>query len=64
MNESSQAFSKVVQKLIGQRGTLERLLDIFNASSNVEKTFLFDISSKVSWRGREGRYDKRTRAEC
>ncbi|CAJ0572414.1 unnamed protein product, partial [Mesorhabditis spiculigera] len=42
-----EAFSKVVQKLIKQLSTLERLLDIFNQSSNVEKSFLFDVSSKI-----------------
>ncbi|CAJ0956658.1 unnamed protein product, partial [Mesorhabditis belari] len=42
-----EAFSKVVQKLIKQLPTLERLLDIFNQSSNVEKSFLFDVVSKI-----------------
>ncbi|GMT32760.1 hypothetical protein PFISCL1PPCAC_24057, partial [Pristionchus fissidentatus] len=42
-----EAFSKVVQKLITQLGTLEKLLDIFNSGSNVEKSFLFDVSSKI-----------------
>uniref|UniRef100_A0A1I8A5U0 GTP-binding protein n=1 Tax=Steinernema glaseri TaxID=37863 RepID=A0A1I8A5U0_9BILA len=41
------AFSKVVQKLIVQLPTLEKLLDIFNQGSNVEKSFLFDMSSKI-----------------
>uniref|UniRef100_A0AAF5RU57 Gtr1/RagA G protein conserved region containing protein n=1 Tax=Wuchereria bancrofti TaxID=6293 RepID=A0AAF5RU57_WUCBA len=42
-----EAFSKVVQKLIKQLSTLERLLDIFNQGSNVEKAFLFDVASKI-----------------
>ncbi|KAK0408031.1 hypothetical protein QR680_003734 [Steinernema hermaphroditum] len=42
-----EAFSKVVQKLIVQLPTLEKLLDIFNQGSNVEKSFLFDMSSKI-----------------
>ncbi|MFH4975975.1 hypothetical protein AB6A40_002684 [Gnathostoma spinigerum] len=42
-----EAFSKVVQKLIKQLSTLERLLDIFNQGSNVEKSFLFDVASKI-----------------
>ncbi|CAD6191871.1 unnamed protein product [Caenorhabditis auriculariae] len=42
-----EAFSKVVQNLVRQLPTLERLLDIFNQGSNVTKSFLFDISSKI-----------------
>uniref|UniRef100_A0A0M3KAR4 Ras-related GTP-binding protein C n=1 Tax=Anisakis simplex TaxID=6269 RepID=A0A0M3KAR4_ANISI len=40
-------ITKVVQKLIRQLSTLERLLDIFNQGSNVEKAFLFDVASKI-----------------
>ncbi|CAI5448508.1 unnamed protein product [Caenorhabditis angaria] len=42
-----EAFSKVVQNLVKQLPTLERLLDIFNQGSNVTKSFLFDIVSKI-----------------
>lgn len=42
-----EAFSKVVQKLIPQLAALENLLDIFNQSSCVEKSFLFDVASKI-----------------
>ncbi|CAI4222335.1 unnamed protein product [Auanema sp. JU1783] len=42
-----EAFSKVVQNLVTQLPTLERLLDIFNQGSNVEKSFLFDVNSKI-----------------
>ncbi|TPX47037.1 hypothetical protein SeMB42_g03486 [Synchytrium endobioticum] len=43
-----EAFSKVVQKLIGDYlPTLENLLNVFNSTSGVEKSFLFDSLSKV-----------------
>ncbi|KAH7728087.1 rragc protein [Aphelenchoides avenae] len=42
-----EAFSKVIQKLIKPLSALERLLDIFNQGSNVEKAFLFDVASKI-----------------
>uniref|UniRef100_A0A915CTW7 Ras-related GTP-binding protein n=1 Tax=Ditylenchus dipsaci TaxID=166011 RepID=A0A915CTW7_9BILA len=42
-----EAFSKVIQKLIKQLAALEALLDIFNQGSNVEKSFLFDVASKI-----------------
>lgn len=42
-----EAFSKVVQKLIPQLPTLERLLDIFISNCNIEKAFLFDVASKI-----------------
>ncbi|CAD5229289.1 unnamed protein product [Bursaphelenchus okinawaensis] len=42
-----EAFSKVIQKLIKQLLALESLLDIFNQGSNVEKSFLFDVASKI-----------------
>lgn len=42
-----EAFSKVIQKLIKQLTVLESLLDIFNQGSNVEKSFLFDVASKI-----------------
>ncbi|EYC14739.1 hypothetical protein Y032_0039g128 [Ancylostoma ceylanicum] len=42
-----EAFSKVVQNLVKRLPTLERLLDIFNQGSNVEKSFLFDVASKI-----------------
>ncbi|XP_078481297.1 ras-related GTP-binding protein C [Ciona intestinalis] len=42
-----EAFSKVVQKLIPQLTTLENLLSIFVQNSGVEKTFLFDVVSKI-----------------
>ncbi|KAI6244185.1 Ras-related GTP-binding protein D [Aphelenchoides fujianensis] len=42
-----EAFSKVVQKLIKKLLALESLLDMFNQGSNVEKSFLFDVASKI-----------------
>ena len=42
-----EAFSKVVQKLIPQLPTLENLLNVLITSCNMEKTFLFDVVSKV-----------------
>lgn len=42
-----EAFSKVVQKLIPQLPALENLLDILNSSSSIEKSFLFDVASKI-----------------
>lgn len=42
-----EAFSKVVQKQISQLSTLENLLSIFVQNSGVEKTFLFDVVSKI-----------------
>eukprot|EP00037_Helgoeca_nana_P005406 m.51283 g.51283 ORF g.51283 m.51283 type:complete len:345 (+) comp16415_c0_seq3:178-1212(+) len=42
-----EAFSKVVQNLIEQLPTLESLLNILNANSGIEKSFLFDVVSKI-----------------
>lgn len=42
-----EAFSKVVQKLIPQLPTLENLLNGLIMSCNMEKSFLFDVVSKV-----------------
>uniref|UniRef100_H2Z813 Ras-related GTP-binding protein n=1 Tax=Ciona savignyi TaxID=51511 RepID=H2Z813_CIOSA len=42
-----EAFSKVVQKLIPQHSTLENLLSSFVQNSGIEKTFLFDVVSKI-----------------
>ncbi|RQM20046.1 hypothetical protein B5M09_010916 [Aphanomyces astaci] len=42
-----EAFSKVVQKLIPQLPTLENLLNILISRCNMEKSFLFDVVSKV-----------------
>lgn len=42
-----EAFSKVVQKLIPQLGTLENLLNILITNSGIEKAFLFDVVSKI-----------------
>mmetsp|Transcript_26075 Transcript_26075/g.52013 ORF Transcript_26075/g.52013 Transcript_26075/m.52013 type:complete len:348 (-) Transcript_26075:28-1071(-) len=42
-----EAFSKVVQKLIPQLPTLENLLNILLSNCNMEKTFLFDVVSKI-----------------
>ncbi|PAV79158.1 hypothetical protein WR25_16604 [Diploscapter pachys] len=42
-----ESFSKVVQNLVKPLPTLEKLLDIFNAGSCVDKSFLFDIASKI-----------------
>lgn len=42
-----EAFSKVIQKLIPQLGTLENLLNVLCANSGIEKAFLFDVMSKI-----------------
>ncbi|XP_030755378.1 ras-related GTP-binding protein C [Sitophilus oryzae] len=42
-----EAFSKVVQKLITQLPALENLLNILNTNSAIEKSFLFDVVSKI-----------------
>lgn len=42
-----EAFSKVIQKLIPQLPTLEKLLDTFCSNSIIEKAFLFDVMSKI-----------------
>jgi Ras-related GTP-binding protein C/D len=42
-----EAFSKVVQKLIPQMSSLECLHDTLNSSSRIEKSFLFDVVSKI-----------------
>ncbi|PWW80081.1 hypothetical protein C7212DRAFT_349575 [Tuber magnatum] len=42
-----EAFSKVIQKLIPQLGTLENLLNVLCSNSGIEKAFLFDILSKI-----------------
>ena len=42
-----EAFSKVVQQLIPQLPTLERLLDTLVSSCRIEKAFLFDVVSKI-----------------
>lgn len=42
-----EAFSKVVQKLIPQLPTLENLLNYLIASCKMEKSFLFDVVSKI-----------------
>jgi len=42
-----EAFSKVVQRLIPQLPTLERLLDIMLSNCRMEKAFLIDVVSKI-----------------
>jgi len=43
-----EAFSKVVTKaLVPQRATLRRMLDALVAACDMEKSFLFDVASKV-----------------
>lgn len=42
-----EAFSKIVQKLIPQLGSLENLLNALNESCGIEKSFLFDVVSKI-----------------
>ncbi|RPB20435.1 hypothetical protein L211DRAFT_518443 [Terfezia boudieri ATCC MYA-4762] len=42
-----EAFSKVIQKLIPQLGTLENLLNVLCSNSGIEKAFLFDVLSKI-----------------
>ncbi|EEQ27129.1 GTP-binding protein GTR2 [Microsporum canis CBS 113480] len=42
-----EAFSKVIQKLIPQLSTLENLINILSNNSGMEKTYLFDVLSKI-----------------
>jgi Ras-related GTP-binding protein C/D len=42
-----EAFSKVIQKLIPQLSTLENLINILANNSGMEKTYLFDVLSKI-----------------
>jgi Ras-related GTP-binding protein C/D len=42
-----EAFSKVIQKLIPQLPTLETLHDTLNSNCRIDKSFLFDVVSKV-----------------
>ena len=42
-----EAFSKVVQTLLPQRGLLESLLDLLISTCRIEKAFLFDLASKI-----------------
>ncbi|KAI8617375.1 ras-related GTP-binding protein [Chytriomyces sp. MP71] len=45
-----EAFSKVVQRVLGDEGvlpTLENLLNILCSNSGIEKAFLFDTSTKI-----------------
>lgn len=42
-----EAFSKVVQKLVPQLPTLNNLLDILIASSNIDKSYLVDVVTKL-----------------
>lgn len=42
-----EAFSKVIQKLLPQLGTLENLLNVLCSNSGIEKAFLFDVLSKI-----------------
>ena len=42
-----EAFSKVVQKLVPQLPTLNNLLDILIASSNISKSYLVDVVTKL-----------------
>ncbi|EDQ92871.1 uncharacterized protein MONBRDRAFT_17102 [Monosiga brevicollis MX1] len=42
-----EAFSKVVQKLIPQLPMLENLLNTLNNKCGIEKSFLFDVVSKI-----------------
>jgi Ras-related GTP-binding protein C/D len=42
-----EAFSKVVQKLVPSLHTLNTLLDILIASSNIDKSYLVDVVTKL-----------------
>lgn len=42
-----EALSRVVQKLLPEQATLERLLDLLCAQSGMDKAFLFDTNSKI-----------------
>jgi len=42
-----EAFSKVIQKLIPQLSTLENLINILANNCGFEKTYLFDVLSKI-----------------
>jgi len=42
-----EAVSRVVQKLIPQLPTLEKLLDVLVSTCSMEKAYLFDVASKL-----------------
>ncbi|OZJ04012.1 hypothetical protein BZG36_03620 [Bifiguratus adelaidae] len=42
-----EAFSKIIQKLLPQLGTLENLLTAFAEKSGIEKAYLFDTLTKI-----------------
>uniref|UniRef100_A0A7S1TXA5 Ras-related GTP-binding protein n=1 Tax=Phaeomonas parva TaxID=124430 RepID=A0A7S1TXA5_9STRA len=46
-NSISECFSKVVQKLIPTYHVLENLLNTLNSNCNLEKSFIFDVMSKL-----------------
>eukprot|EP01035_Chromulina_nebulosa_P017391 gene17391-22940_t len=46
-HSSSEAFSKVIQKLVPQLPTLNNLLDILISSCNIDKSFLIDVVTKL-----------------
>ena len=42
-----EAFSKVIQKMMPQLAVLETLLDSFNSTSGLQRTFLSDMATKI-----------------
>lgn len=42
-----EAFSRIVQKLIGELPSLENMLDNIAQYSSIDKVFLFDVNSKI-----------------
>lgn len=46
-NSIYEALSKVIQKLLPEQGTLERLLDLLCQQCSMDKAFLFDPWSKI-----------------
>mmetsp|Transcript_11010 Transcript_11010/g.18181 ORF Transcript_11010/g.18181 Transcript_11010/m.18181 type:complete len:363 (-) Transcript_11010:291-1379(-) len=55
-----EAFSKVVQKIIPQLPTLENLLNLLITNCGVEKSFLFDVVSRVYLAADAGPVDARS----
>lgn len=63
-NSIFEAFSKVVHRLIPQLPIMENLLNTLNASCNIEKSFLFDVVSKLYYATDSNPVDLQTHELC
>eukprot|EP00968_Pinguiococcus_pyrenoidosus_P020495 scaffold2420_cov259-Pinguiococcus_pyrenoidosus.AAC.10 len=63
-NSISECFSKVVQELIPSYGVLEKLLDTLNSTCNIEKSFIFDVMSKLYYATDSNPVDLQTHELC